>query len=415
MPTFNVGDVLTAANLNMMASLEQNETVTGQWTFNSTIMVNSGIGALSGGFIGFYTGSISAERMRLSVNGFLGIQTTNPLYALQIGDTSGGLSIGGTPVSNGQGTIKFINCSSLKNWQISTNLVNSGALEFTQSTSLGGAVFTTPALILDSSGLLQSQSSVNSNNFLWKTSSYTLGMLGYNNSYPETGLVTICGSGQPIIRLHGVTGQIELGPPSTTPPFILANPYGSGATVSKLSADMTDGYHVSATSSGTIPLTGVINPLLNAGQINGSIYGTTQIRTILASDTVPFITVGSQKLSFTNVLIDTLSEYNVTSKTFKVQSSGAYLITARVVLLSLSTNKFMTFGLAYDTGGAPLLSNFTTNMSSADDIRLDMTGIVQLSRLNQYGLYVGHNAPGTLIVDKGVAYTSTGFEMVRLW
>jgi hypothetical protein len=98
----------------------------------------------------FYTNA--TERMRIASDGKVGIGTSNPLYTLQIADGGANVSIGGTPTSNGTGRFKFINSNATINWQISTNDSVGGAFEFTPSTANGGSTFTTPAMLINSSG-----------------------------------------------------------------------------------------------------------------------------------------------------------------------------------------------------------------------------------------------------------------------
>lgn len=58
----------------------------------------------------------------------------------------------GIPSVNGSGNLRFINSNSVRNWNISSNRITAGNLEFTPSTANGGNVFTTPALKLGANG-----------------------------------------------------------------------------------------------------------------------------------------------------------------------------------------------------------------------------------------------------------------------
>ena len=94
------------------------------------------------------------QAMTLTAGGRLGIATTSPLYDLQVADTSANISIGGAPTSNGTGRLKFINSTTQKNFQIGFNDHVNGALEFSRSTAAGGSTFSTPDMVIDSSGNL---------------------------------------------------------------------------------------------------------------------------------------------------------------------------------------------------------------------------------------------------------------------
>jgi hypothetical protein len=102
------------------------------------------------GRLAFFTTNAAArlERMRIDKNGNVGIGTTNPGYALQVGTTGSSVALGGAPTANGSGRLKFINSNTATNWQISSNDSSAGALEFTPSTAGGGSGFATPAMLI---------------------------------------------------------------------------------------------------------------------------------------------------------------------------------------------------------------------------------------------------------------------------
>jgi hypothetical protein len=93
-----------------------------------------------------------AERMRINKSGNVGIGTTAPIAPLQVGTSGATVSIGGAPVNNGTGRLKFVNSNAVKNWQISTNDSVSGAFEIMPSTVAGGSTFTSPSFLIASDG-----------------------------------------------------------------------------------------------------------------------------------------------------------------------------------------------------------------------------------------------------------------------
>ena len=91
----------------------------------------------------------NAEAMRLTSTG-LGIGTS-PAYKLHVSNYMGL----GTQASSGSGAgINMIPSSTLTNWFVGSNYVNPGTFEIIPSTAGGGSTFSTPALVLDSSGNL---------------------------------------------------------------------------------------------------------------------------------------------------------------------------------------------------------------------------------------------------------------------
>jgi hypothetical protein len=89
------------------------------------------------------------ERMRITSAGDVGIGTSSPAYKLHVSNYMGL----GTQASAGSGAaINFIPSSTLTNWLVGSNYNVSGAFEITPSTAGGGSTFSTPALLVNSSG-----------------------------------------------------------------------------------------------------------------------------------------------------------------------------------------------------------------------------------------------------------------------
>jgi hypothetical protein len=95
--------------------------------------------------------------------GNVGIGATSPAYNLTTSDNA---QIGSNsivpllilgkvvPTGGGDAAIQFRHSNNTKNWSISSNKYTSSGLEFTPSTTDGGTTFTTPAMVLDTSGNL---------------------------------------------------------------------------------------------------------------------------------------------------------------------------------------------------------------------------------------------------------------------
>ena len=122
-------------------------TYTGQLSSALALGVGAGVSPIQ-----FWNGSPSSAKMTILENGNVGIDTTAPIHQLQVGTSGATVSIGGVPTTNGTGRLKFLNTNSTKNWQISINDAVAGAFEIMPSTTNGGSTFTTPAMLISSTG-----------------------------------------------------------------------------------------------------------------------------------------------------------------------------------------------------------------------------------------------------------------------
>lgn len=95
-------------------------------------------------------GTNFSEGMRLTSTG-LGIGVSSPNYSLQVANY---MALG-TKLSSGSGAgINMIPSSTLTNWFVGANYVNSGTFQIIPSTAGGGSTFTTPALTIDANSFV---------------------------------------------------------------------------------------------------------------------------------------------------------------------------------------------------------------------------------------------------------------------
>jgi hypothetical protein len=147
------GPLIYGSTKTAYGALGSNETAF--YSNSSTTIMSDGASTV----IKFAAGG-NTEGMRLTSTG-LGIGTSSPSTKL---DVNGDARIGGTSVSQSLLTIGGGSTSAAMNlrgstgsayaWQISSNAFVGSALEFTRSTAIGGTTFSTPSMLLDSSGNL---------------------------------------------------------------------------------------------------------------------------------------------------------------------------------------------------------------------------------------------------------------------
>jgi len=122
---------------------------------------NTGIYFPAADTIAFTEGGV--ESMRIDSSGNVGIGTSSPSQKLDVaGDTRVSNSSGNkrfyigqaTPSANDGGSLEFQNSNTQINWAIRTNFNVAGALEFCPSSAAGGVSYTTPSMIVNSSGNL---------------------------------------------------------------------------------------------------------------------------------------------------------------------------------------------------------------------------------------------------------------------
>jgi hypothetical protein len=116
-------------------------------TFTDGVAFNAYIG-MTGANLNFSTSSVTTPQMTLNSTG-LGIGTSSPAYKL---DVAGQFSRIGQSGGAGAGLI-LAGASAEKNWVIASQYNVSGALEFTQTTAVGGSTISgTPSMVINASG-----------------------------------------------------------------------------------------------------------------------------------------------------------------------------------------------------------------------------------------------------------------------
>jgi hypothetical protein len=160
-----VGTTTTGKNIRIYSSSNGNNGLFRMFDSGGTERLQLGVNTTGEAVYYSPTSSVHAwyintEQMRLTSTG-LGIGTSSPSTKL---DVNGDARIGGTSVSQSLLTIGGGSTSAAMNlrgstgsayaWQISSNAFVGSALEFTRSTAVGGTTFSTPSMLLDSSGNL---------------------------------------------------------------------------------------------------------------------------------------------------------------------------------------------------------------------------------------------------------------------
>jgi hypothetical protein len=99
----------------------------------------------------FYTGG--SERIRVDTSGNVGIGTSSPNRPLEIKATNIGLRLNNT-AAGGNAGMEILPSASGKSWLVGASYNVSNAFEITPSTTNGGTTYTTPSMVIDSSGNL---------------------------------------------------------------------------------------------------------------------------------------------------------------------------------------------------------------------------------------------------------------------
>ena len=103
------------------------------------------------GILQLQTAGTAAVTIDASQN--VGIGKNSPGYRLQVVNSTSTAIIGIDSANDNSGAgIAFLGSNTTKNWFIGNQYNVSGVLEFTRSTTNGGSTFTTPDMVIDSSG-----------------------------------------------------------------------------------------------------------------------------------------------------------------------------------------------------------------------------------------------------------------------
>jgi hypothetical protein len=101
------------------------------------------------------TGATPTTAVTIDGSQNVGMGVTSPAYRLQFSNGSSTTILGVDNAGDNSGAgIALLGGSTVKNWFIGNQYNVNGGLEFTPSTATGGSTFTTPAMVLDSSGNL---------------------------------------------------------------------------------------------------------------------------------------------------------------------------------------------------------------------------------------------------------------------
>ena len=224
------GDGITVTNSNnsgyftLQANGSTGSGVSG-WA-NSTVF--EAVPASTGGLVlGTYSGNMifqtgaRNERMRIDSSGNVGIGTISPVGRLGVVNTGNNsqISIGDTAVSS-YSTLRMYGGSGHYNFQLGVQNNVSNAFEITPSTAAGGTTFSTPAMVVDSSG-----------NVGIGTASPTYRLQVATSSYPGVGFfrdldVTSVGAAGQVIEIGARNGATFT--PGASINGVLENPATTG-------------------------------------------------------------------------------------------------------------------------------------------------------------------------------------------
>jgi len=103
--------------------------------------------------LGVIVNTVNAQSIFPTDGSNVGIGTTSPAYSLDINKSTASLNLNGSGFGNSGASINLLGwAASSKNWQIGVANIGYDGLMFSSSTSIGGATFTTPAMLINSNG-----------------------------------------------------------------------------------------------------------------------------------------------------------------------------------------------------------------------------------------------------------------------
>jgi hypothetical protein len=280
--------------------------------------------------------------MTLDASGNLGIGTSSPAYPLTVAGSTTQLGSDSvaptlilgkvTPTADGDAGIQFRHTNTKKNWSISSNRYVSAGLEFTPSTTNGGTTYTTPVMVLDTSGNLGLGVTPSAWSASWKA--FQFGSVGA--AFSNTG--NAIWSGNEYLDAAGVPTYI-----TTQYALRYRQDVGSGYHAWFTSASGTAGNTISFTQAMTLDASGnlgvgttspssfgklAVRGFVNGVSVNASTFNNVSFETSDAVNSSFFVQHGS---SIVNLLSDSaMGFYTAISGTVaervRIDTSGNLLV-----------------------------------------------------------------------------------------